>query len=61
MIKIFSRLELSAGTANEECPSNMEIKQITPIDTYYVNFVVVYGEKLGERLRDIHTDLHTMI
>lgn len=61
MIKIFSRLELNAGTANEECPSNMEIKQVTPIDTYYVNFAVVYGEKLAKHLRDIDADLHTMI
>lgn len=61
MIKIFSRLALNAGTANEECPSNMEIKQITPIDTNYVNFAVVYGEKLGKHLRDIDADLHTMI
>ena len=61
MIKIFSRLELNAGTANEECPSNMEIKQVVLIDKSVGMYAVVYGEKLDKHLRDIDADLHTMI
>lgn len=61
MIKMYLESDLVNGKVNEECPSNMEIKQVVLIDKSVGMYAVVYGEKLGERLRDIHTDLHTMI